>query len=139
MISSEKSDFYANAHLCIDLVYLFLVLHLSMLDMAVNSFNMNDFSFKYNKLIQYYEVLMNSYIEQAMSNYIKPVILDYHNQYSSFNEYEEIYYELTKTVVYKLENNGLHKWWSNNIKSLEKDKIYYHFKQEKLQKVLLIL
>lgn len=52
---------------------------------------------------------MTSYIEQAMSNYIKPVILDYHNQYSSFNEFEEIYYELTKTVVHKIENNKNHK------------------------------
>ena len=42
IISNEKSDIYANAHMCIDLVYLFLVLHLSMLDMAANLFNMND-------------------------------------------------------------------------------------------------
>lgn len=78
---------------------------------------------------------MTSYIEQAMSNYIKPVILDYHNQYSSFNEFEEIYYELTKTVVHKIENNKNHKWWSDNIDNLKADGIYYHFKQEKLQKV----
>ena len=77
--------------------------------MAVNSFNMNDYNLKYNKLMQYYELLMHSYTERAMSNYIKPVILDYHNQYSSFNEFEEIYYEFTKTVVHKVENNEMHK------------------------------
>mgnify|MGYP006316946725 CR=1 FL=1 len=34
---------------------------------------------------------MKSYIEQAIRNYVKPIIVNYHNHGSSTQEIEEIY------------------------------------------------
>lgn len=99
MVSDTKSDIYKSAHLCIDLVFLYVVMHLSMLDMAIKTFGMKDYVDDYARYIQYYELLVYSYIEQAISNYVKPIVVNYHNQYSSFKETEEIFYELTETVI----------------------------------------
>lgn len=109
MVTDSKSDIYKSAHLCIDLVYLFVVMHLSMLDMAITTFNMKEYENNYLRYTQFYELLVNSYIEQAMNNYIKPIVLNYHNHYNSLQETEEIYYELTHTVVHKVVNNKSHR------------------------------
>ena len=77
---------------------------------------------------------MKSYIEQAIQNYVKPIIVNYHNQYSSVNEVEEIYYELTDSVIYKKTNNEQHVVWDKDIDAMKRDHMYYHFKHEKLVK-----
>jgi hypothetical protein len=70
-----------------------------MLDMAIKTFGMKDYVDEYYKYIQYYELLVYSYIEQAIANYIKPIVVNYHNQYSSLKETEEIFYEMTESVI----------------------------------------
>ena len=101
MISDSTSDIYKSAHLCIDLVFLYVIMHLSMLDISINTFRMTDYKDDFIKYSQSYSLLVQSYVEQAMENYIRPIVLNYHNQYSSFKETEEIYYELSETVIHK--------------------------------------
>lgn len=135
MISDSESDIYKSAHLWIDLVYLFIVLHLSMLDMAIVTFKMKEYKEIYFRYTQYYEILVHSYIEQAMSNYITPLCLNYHNQDNSLKETEEIYYELTNTVVHKVINNKSHPCWVATHEELEADRIFYPFKESKFKEV----
>jgi len=42
-------------------------------------FNLHDYDQKLHYLLDYYPILMKSYIEKAIENYVKPVILNYHN------------------------------------------------------------
>ena len=44
---------------------------------------------------------MKSYIEKAIENYVKPVILNYHNHFSSTDEMEEVFYERTGRILYQ--------------------------------------
>ena len=135
MITDFKSDMYKSAHICIDLVYLYVVMHLSMLDMAITTFKMNDYKNTYLRYVQYYELVVNSYIEQAMGTYIKPIVLNYHNQYSSFKETEEIYYELTDTVVHKVNNNKTHACWKTTDEEMKKDNMFYQFNSNKFEEI----
>jgi DNA-directed RNA polymerase beta subunit len=63
---------------------------------------------------------------------VKPIILNYHNQYSSFQEVEEIYYEMTDYVVYKLKRNEYHACWKTTKEDMLKDRMFYNFKETKL-------
>jgi hypothetical protein len=135
MVTDSKSDIYKSAHLCIDLVYLFVVMHLSMLDMAITTFSMKEYKDNYLRYTQFYELLVSSYIEQAMSNYIRPIVLNYHNHYNSMQETEEIYYELTDIVVHKVVNNKSHKCWKTSEEDLKNDNIFYSFKYSKLHEI----
>lgn len=108
MVNDTHSNIYKSAHLCLDIVFLFCIMHLSMLEMSISTFKMKDYVEDYSRKKQYYDILVQSYVEQALSNYIHPVVLNYHNQYSSFMETEEIFYELSSMVVHRVENNESH-------------------------------
>lgn len=133
MILDSKSDIYNSAHLCIDLVYLYMTMHLSMLEMSISTFKMKDHKMTYQKYSQHYPLIITSYIEKAMSNYITPIVLNYHNQYSTFRETEEIYYELTKSVIYKTNKNKSHNIWPSNVAEMAKDNMFYSFSTYKLE------
>jgi hypothetical protein len=45
-------------------------------------FQLADYDSKLHYLLEYYPILMKSYTEKAIENYVKPVILNYHNHYS---------------------------------------------------------
>mmetsp|Transcript_8955 Transcript_8955/g.7957 ORF Transcript_8955/g.7957 Transcript_8955/m.7957 type:complete len:149 (+) Transcript_8955:707-1153(+) len=135
MISDYSSDIYRSAHLCIDLVFLYSIMHLSMLEISICTFKMKDYKSDFSRYSQYYSLLVQSYIEQAMSNYISPIVLNYHNQYSSFTETEEIYYELSSTVIHKHETNKEHYCWTRDVEEMEKDHMFYNFKHDKLVEI----
>jgi hypothetical protein len=42
-ICEDESMFYMHANVCVDLISCFLVMHLGMLNMAVEGFNLNDY------------------------------------------------------------------------------------------------
>lgn len=106
-----------------------------MLEMAIKTFKMDDYKDVFTKYSNYYEFVVHSYIEQAMANYIRPIVLNYHNHDSSFKETEEIYYEMTDTVVHKVKNTKKHFCWKVNFSELEKENIFYGFKAHKLIEV----
>lgn len=108
-------------------------MHLSMLNLAVESFELLDYKDRLDYCLEFYPILIKSYIEQSISNYVKPIIVNYHNQYSSVNEVEEIYYELTDSVIYKITNNSEHFCWRTDKATLEKDHMYYGFKEDKFK------
>ncbi|CAI2364370.1 unnamed protein product [Moneuplotes crassus] len=135
MIRDTESDIYKSAHQCLDIVFLFCIMHLSMLDMSISTFKMKDYCEDYSRNKQYYDLLMQSYVEQALANYIHPVVLNYHNQYSSFKETEEIFYELSSMVVHRVENNKTHSCWNADIEEMKKDNMFYHFKFDKLKEI----
>lgn len=43
MISEPQSELYKAAHYCIDLVSCFMIIHLGMLQMAVECYHLNDY------------------------------------------------------------------------------------------------
>lgn len=110
-------------------------MHLSMLEISISTFKMKDYQEDYSRYIQYYDILVQSYVEKAINNYITPIILNYHNQYSSFKETEEIFYEMSETVVHKFENNKTHLCWPTNLEDMEKDNMFYSFKNHKLVEI----
>ncbi len=65
-------------------------------------FKLKDYDKKLEYLVEYYPILMRSYMEKAIMNNIEPIILNYHNHYSGFEENEEIFYERTGRVLYKV-------------------------------------
>ena len=79
LISDEQSELFENAECCIDLVSSFIVTHLGMLRVGQEMFKLKDYDRKLNYLVDYYPILMRSYIEKSMENYIRPIILNYHN------------------------------------------------------------
>ena len=133
LISESHSDLYKSAHYWIDLVSSFMILHLGMLQLAVDSFELIDYQERFEYWLEFYPILMKSYIQRAISNYVKPLILNYHNQDSSFDETEEIYYEMTNWIVYKVNRSDMHYCWKTTPKSMVKDRMFYCFKLEKLK------
>lgn len=85
--------------------------------------------------MEFYPFLVKSYVEQAISNYVKPIILNYHNQYSSLSEVEEIYYELTNSVIYKVKRSKAHPCWKTNNETMLRDRMYYDFKDSKFEEI----
>ena len=102
LIIDIDSIIFDKAHYCIDFVCNFLVFHLGMLQIAEENFNLKDYSERRTNALKFYPILMKSYIDKAMSNYVKAVIVNYHNHYSSFQEHEEIFNEMTGGVIYKI-------------------------------------
>ena len=133
LISESHSDLYKSAHYWIDLVSSFMILHLGMLQLAVDSFNLIDYQERFEYCLEFYPILMKSYIQRAISNYVKPIILNYHNHDSSYEEVEEIYYELTNWVIYKTNRSDAHYCWKTDPESMFKDRMFYNFKTEKLK------
>ena len=133
IISEPTSEFYKSAHWCIDLVVCFMVMHLGMLNLAVEAFDLNDYQDRLDYCFEFYPILSKSYVEQAISNYVRPIILNYHNQYNSSKEVEEIYYDLTNSVIYKRGISDLHIWWKTSLEELAKDNMYYNFKMDKFK------
>jgi hypothetical protein len=129
MISEPHSELYKSAQYCIDLVSCFVIVHLGMLQMAVQCYNLLDYEDRLNFCLEFYPILIKSYVEQAINNYVKPIILNYHNQYNSLKQVEEIYYELTDSVVYKLSRNN-HLCWKTTMEDMAKDRMYYNFEEE---------
>ncbi|CAI2360411.1 unnamed protein product [Moneuplotes crassus] len=133
VISEPHSEIYKSAHLSIDLVSCFMIIHLGMLQLAVECYNLQDYKDRLDYCLEFYPLLIKSYIEQAISNYVKPIILNYHNQVSSLNEMEEIYYELSDSIIYNLTRNGEHLIWKTTCEEMTKDRMFYNFKEEKLK------
>ena len=76
---------------------------------------------------------MRSYIDKATSNYVRAIILNYHNQYSQFQESEEIFNEMTGGVIYHISRSEFHLIWNkSNLKEMENDNMYYQFNEQKL-------
>lgn len=136
LINDTDSVIFDKAHYCLDFVSNFLVFHLGMLQIAEDDFGLKDYKDRRTNALKFYPILMKSYIDKAMSNYVKAIIVNYHNQYSTLKEHEEIFNEMTGGVIYKVENSGLHTVWANaTIKEMEKDKMYYSFNDKKLMPV----
>ena len=104
-----------------------------MLQIAEEDFGLKDYCDRRTNALKFYPTLMKSYIDKAMSNYVRAVILNYHNQYSTLKEHEEIFNEMTGGVIYKVQNSGLHLIWGGaTVKEMEKDRMFYQFKDKKL-------
>lgn len=104
-----------------------------MLQIAEEDFGLKDYKERRTNALKFYPILMRSYIDKAMSNYVKAIIVNYHNQYSTLKEHEEIFNEMTGGVIYKVRSTGLHVIWGEaTIKEMEKDNMYYSFKDKKL-------
>ena len=132
-IIDVESIIYEQAHFCIDFVSNFLVFHLGMLQIAEENFGLKDYADKRTNWIKFYPILMKSYIDKATSNYVKSIILNYHNHYSQFQEHEEIFNEITGGVIYKVNSPEIHLiWGKTNKKEMENDKMYYSFDDQKL-------
>ena len=133
LITDPESVIFDKAHYCIDFVSNFLIFHLGMLQIAEDDFGLKDYQQRRNNALKFYPTLMKSYINKAMSNYVKAIILNYHNQYSTIKEHEEIFNEMTGGVIYKIVNNKFHYIWDNtSVKEMEVDKMYYSFKEKNL-------
>ena len=102
LISDEQSDLFKHAEACVDLICSFIVTHLGMIRIAQEMFKLTDYDQKMNYLLEYYPILMRSYIEKAIENYVKPIILNFHNHYSQLEEIEEVFYERTGRVLYMI-------------------------------------
>ena len=135
MISEPHSELFKHAHYCIDLASCFMIIHLGMLQMAVEWYDLKDHEERLEYCMEFYPILIKSYVEQAISNYVKPIILNYHNQYNSLNEMEELYYELTDSVIYKIKRNSEHFWWKTTKEDMFRDRMYYNFKEEKFKEI----
>lgn len=107
-------------------------MHLGMLQLAVETFELKDYEERFEYCLEFYPFLVRSYIDQAITNYVKPLIVNYHNHYSSFKEVEEIYYERTNSVVYKYQRNDCHICWETDKERMVKDRMFYSFKTDKL-------
>lgn len=104
-----------------------------MLQIAEENFDLKDYQNRRSNALKFYPVLMKSYIDRAMANYVKAIIVNYHNQYSMLKEHEEIFNEMTGGVIYKVQNSGLKCiWGAATVKDMEKDKMYYEFNDKKL-------
>ena len=68
-------------------------------------------------------------------NNIEPIILNYHNHYSGFEENEEIFYERTGRVLYKVQRDDAHPIWPTSREEMEKDRMYYEFKDRKFKTI----
>lgn len=133
LMNDTQSVIFDKAHYCIDFVSNFLVFHLGMLQIAEDDFGLKDYHERRTNALKFYPILLRSYIDKAMSNYVRSIILNYHNQYSTLKEHEEIFNEMTGGVIYSVNNSGLHLIWGDaTIEEMEKDKMYYGFKNKKL-------
>ena len=133
LITDPESVIFEKSHYCIDFVSNFLIFHLGMLQIAEEDFWLKDYRLRRDNAIKFYPILMKSYIDKAMSAYVRAIILNYHNQYSSIKEHEEIFNEMTGGVIYKIHNSKLHFIWENStVKEMEKDKMYYSFDEDHL-------
>ena len=132
LISEPHCELYKAAHRCIDIVSCFIIVHLGMLHMAVEWYNLRDYQERLEYWMEFYPILVKSYVQQAIKNYVKPIILNYHNQYSSYEETEEIYYEMTDYVVYNVVKNESHRIWDTDQEKMHRDRMYYDFDVKKL-------
>jgi len=133
LLTDPESVIFSKSHYCIDFVSNFLIFHLGMLQIAEDDFALQDYKERRTNALNFYPTLMRSYIDKAMSNYVKSIILNYHNQYSSIKEHEEIFNEMTGGVIYKIQNSKFHYIWLNaTVKEMEKDNMYYEFDEDHL-------
>lgn len=132
-ITDVESIIYEKAHCWIDFVSNFLVFHLGMLQIAEENFGLKDYFERRTNWLKFYPILMRSYIDKATSNYVRAIILNYHNQYSQFQESEEIFNEMTGGVIYHISRSEFHLIWNkSNLKEMENDNMYYQFNEQKL-------
>lgn len=66
-----------------------------MLNIAENDYDLKDYQTARLKACYMYPIIMKSYVEKAISNYVSSIILNYHNHYNSLKETEEIFNEMT--------------------------------------------
>jgi hypothetical protein len=115
MISIEDTQgiFYEKAHYCLDLVASFLIFHLGVLSIAEEDFCLKDYRQIRERATMFYPILMKSYTEKAIQNYVSAIILNYHNDYNRFSETEEIFNEMSSKVIYKKNNSDEKEVWSD--------------------------
>ena len=99
--------------------------------MAVECYNLKDYEDRLNYCLEFYPILIKSYVEQAINNYVKPIILNYHNQDNNLTQVEEIYYELNESVVYKRTRKN-HLCWKTTREEMARDRMYFNFKDDTL-------
>lgn len=133
LISDPQSELLKHAECCLDLICAFTITHLGMIRIGQEMFKLSDYDRKLQYLIEFYPVLMRSYTEKAIENYIRPIILNYHNQYSKMDEIEEIFYEKTGQVLYKIKSNDWHAIWPCSREEMVKDRMFYEFDERKLR------
>ena len=102
-------------------------MHLGMLWLSQEMFQTTDYDKKLLRLLEYYPLLMRSYSEKAIENYVRPLILNYHNHYSKMEEVEEVFYERTGRVVYKIKPSDSHFIWPSSQAEMVKDWMFYEF------------
>lgn len=98
-----------------------------MLAIAEEDYELSDYKDQRMKSAYYYPILMKSYVEKAISNYVWSIILNYHNHYGSLKETEEIFNEMTQGVILKRNNKDDKYVWDSNIDNMLKDEFYYSF------------
>ena len=133
LIIDTKSVLYDKAHYCIEFISNFLVFHLGMLQIAEDDFGIIDYKERRKNALKFYPTLVKSYIDKAISVYVRSIVLKYHSMGSSFKEYEMIFNEITEGMIYRVNNTSLHPIWDGTtVKEMEKDKMFYSFKDKKL-------
>jgi uncharacterized protein YdcH (DUF465 family) len=133
LVTDVESVIFEKAHYCIDFVSNFLVFHLGMLQIAEDDFGLKDYAERRTNALSFYPTLIKSYIDKAISTYVRSIILKYHNENARFKEFEEIYNEMNCGTIYKVNNTNLHPIWDGaTVKEMQKDKMFYNFKDKKL-------
>ena len=102
-----------------------------MIRIGQEMFGLADYAGKLAELLSHYPLLMRSYMEQAIQNYISPLILNYHNHYNKSQHVEEIFYERTGRVIYQVET-AKHFCWKATREELIRNRIFYEFKDKDL-------
>lgn len=136
LINDVESVIFERAHLCLDFVSVFLIFHLGMLQIAEDDFELKDYKERRANAMKFYPILMKSYIDKAISNYVKAIVLQYHSNDSALKEFEEIKNEITGGSIYRVQNTGLHMTWDGStVKDMKKDNMFYLLKDKKLVSV----
>lgn len=131
-LQDTSGVFYNRAIYCLDFVSNFLILHLGLLTLAEEDFDLKDYAEIRAKALQFYPVLMRSYVEKAIQTYTENLILNYNNQISN-NESEEIFNELTGGVIFRRNNSDVKVYWGEqSARSLLDDGIFYSFSEGKI-------
>lgn len=107
-----------------------------MMSIAEDDFDLKDYQSQRQKAAYIYPILMKSYVEKAISNYVWSIILNYHNHYNSLKETEEIFNEMSQSVICKKNNQDeKYVWNPPSLDQMLKDEIYYSFQMSKLEQV----
>lgn len=88
---------------------------MGMLAIAEDDYELSDYKDQRTRASYFYPILMKSYVEKAIQNYVRSIILNYHNHYNSLKETEEIFNEMTQGVLLKWNNQDEKYVWTDNL------------------------